>query len=84
MDFLPDQSHLVETLIPTVVLCYLIIVGFVMILFSSVQEAAEDRPQLQTRWDIPNWSTPKLIAISALVALPSLIILVPLGVLISL
>lgn len=84
MDFLPDGDRVIETLLPTVILSYLIIVGLVMIIFSSVQEAAEDRPELQTRWDIPNWSTPKLIAISALIALPSLVILIPIGVLIAL
>lgn len=60
---------------------YLIVVGIVLMVLASIQEAAETRPELDTRWNITTWSRPRFVATGALIALPSLLILVPLGLL---
>ena len=58
---------------------YLILVGVVLIVLASIQEATVDRPELQTRWNMAEWSLPKLAGAGALIALPSLLILIPIG-----
>jgi hypothetical protein len=60
---------------------YLIVVGIVLMVLASIQEAAEARPELETRWDMSAWSRPRFFATGALIASPSLLILVPIGLL---
>jgi hypothetical protein len=60
---------------------YLVMIGFVLMVLAAMQEAARDRPQVDSRWKIAEWSRVRFAAAAALVALPSLIILVPLGLL---
>ena len=58
---------------------YSVLVGVVMMILASIQEATQDRPELETRWNMAGWSLPKLAGASALIALPSLLVLIPLG-----
>jgi hypothetical protein len=60
---------------------YLIVTGIVLMVLASIQEAAQDRPELETRWAITAWSRPKFFAAGAVMALPSLVVLVPVGLL---
>ena len=60
---------------------YLILMGIVMMVLASIQEANEDRPELETRWNMREWSIVKLTAVGALLTLPALLILIPLGLL---
>ncbi|MEZ4522137.1 MAG: hypothetical protein R3A46_10925 [Thermomicrobiales bacterium] len=60
---------------------YLIILGIVMMVLASIQEASKSRPNLDTRWDMTSWSVVKFVSVGALLTLPSLIILIPIGLL---
>ncbi len=60
---------------------YLILVGVVMMVLASIQEAHEARPELETRWNMAEWSAVKLAAVGALLTLPALLVLVPIGLL---
>lgn len=58
---------------------YLILVGIVMMVLASIQEASQTRPELETRWNMREWSLVKLAGVGALLTLPSLLILIPIG-----
>lgn len=58
---------------------YLILLGVVMMIMASIQEASKDRPELDTRWDMTNWSVIRFVGTGALLTLPSLLILIPIG-----
>jgi hypothetical protein len=60
---------------------YLVVVGFVLMVLAAMQEAARNRPELETRWDIAAWSRARFAATAALLALPSLLLLIPIGLL---
>ncbi len=60
---------------------YLILLGIVMMVLASIQEANEVRPELETRWNMTEWSIVKLVSVGALLTLPSLLILIPIGLL---
>ena len=58
---------------------YLVIVGFMLMVLAAMQEAARSRPEMETRWNVAGWSRVRFSAAAALLALPSLIILLPIG-----
>lgn len=58
---------------------YLVLLGVVLMVMASIQEARADRPELSTRWDMTDWSAARFVATGALITLPSLLILVPIG-----
>lgn len=66
-------------LIGFLAISYLILLGIVMMVLASIQEASQARPNLETRWDMAGWSAPKFVAVAALLTLPSLLILIPIG-----
>lgn len=68
-------------LVGFLVISYLILVGVVMMVLASIQEATELRPELESRWKMHEWSILKLVGVGALMTLPSLLILVPIGLL---
>lgn len=72
-------SDFTGTLIPFVIVSYLVIVGFVMMILGSVQEASRMREELETRWPVRSWSSFRLVGASLILALPSLLILIPIG-----
>jgi len=60
---------------------YLVVVGIVLMILASIQDAARSRPELETRWNMAEWSRARFAATAALLALPSLLVLVPIGLL---
>ena len=61
------------------VISYLIVTGIVMMVLASIQEANEARPELDTRWNMTEWSVVKFVGVGALLTLPSLLVLIPIG-----
>lgn len=58
---------------------YLVLLGVVLMVMASIQEASQDRPELDTRWNMADWPAVKFVGIGALLTLPSLLILIPIG-----
>ncbi|CAN5769760.1 hypothetical protein BH23CHL2_BH23CHL2_27150 [soil metagenome] len=58
---------------------YLVLLGVVLMVMASIQEASQDRPELDTRWNMSDWSAVKFVGAGALLTLPSLLILIPIG-----
>jgi len=58
---------------------YLVLLGVVLMVMASIQEASEDRPELDTRWNMADWSAARFIATGALITLPSLLVLIPIA-----
>ncbi len=66
-------------LVSFLIVSYLVVMGFVLMVLAAMQEAAQDRPHLQTRWKIAGWSRARFVVVGALLTLPALFVLVPIG-----
>lgn len=77
--FAMSWSDFFGTLLPYLLISYAIVAGFVAFVLSGVQEGLR-QGNGPSRWGIENWSNPRLIAMSALITAPSLLLFLPIGV----
>ena len=67
------------TLLPYVVISYAVVAGFVAFVLTGVQEGIK-MSERKSRFGIERWSQLRLIAMSALLTVPSLIVFILIGV----